>query len=90
MEGQDMGMGEPRRELDFLVEPGGAERGRELRAEHFDRDGAVVFRVVREIDRGHAPAAEFTLDRVPAGEGASQADKQVGQAGARERGTAPS
>jgi hypothetical protein len=79
-------MGEPGRDLDFLEEPGGAQRGRELWPEHLDRDGAVVLPVVREIHRGHAPAAEFALDRVPLGEGSTQADKQVGQAGAREGG----
>ena len=48
--------------LDLAQEPLGAERGGELRAQHLDRDVAVVLEVVREVDGGHAAAPELALD----------------------------
>jgi len=50
-------------------EPIGAEDGGELGAQHLERDGAVVLKIARAIDRGHPAAAELTLDRVTAREG---------------------
>ena len=55
---------EPGGELDLALEPLGAEGGGELGVEHLERDRPVVPEVAREIDRGHAPAAELALERV--------------------------
>ena len=63
--GEDVGMLEPSREPDLPLEALGAERGGELRMEHLEGDRPVVPEVLGEIDRGHAPAAELALQRVP-------------------------
>ena len=53
-----------RRRLDLAQEPITAERRRELRVEHFDRDVSIVLEVVREIHGGHAAGAELARDAV--------------------------
>ena len=55
---------EPGGHADLAQEALGAERGGELGVEHLERDRAVVLEVVREIDRGHAAAAELALEHV--------------------------
>lgn len=74
-----MGMLEPGRGLDLAEEPFAAQRGAELGVEHLDSDVAVVPHVVREVYRGHAARAQFTLDPVTVGQGSSQALDRVGQ-----------
>ena len=49
-------------------EPLGAEYGRELGLENFDRDVAVVLEILREVDRRHAAGAELALDAVSVGQ----------------------
>ena len=61
---QDVGMLEPRDELDLALEPLRAQGIGQLRMEHFERDRPVVAQVPGEVDRGHAPAAELPLDPV--------------------------
>ena len=56
---------EPGCEPDLALEAVGAQRGGELGVEDLEGDGAVVAQVAREIDRGHAPAAELALERIP-------------------------
>jgi hypothetical protein len=51
-----------------------AERHAELAAEHLEGDGAVVAEIVRQVDRSHAPAAEFALERVAAQKRAADRD----------------
>ena len=58
---------EPGSELDLALEALGAERPGQVGMEHLERDGAVVPEVVGEVDRGHAPAPELTLEHVPVG-----------------------
>ena len=58
--------------LDLAQEPLGTKRRGELRVEHFDRDEPVVRRVAREIDDGHAAAADLPLDGVAAGKCSGQ------------------
>ena len=55
---------QPRGEPDLLQEPLGAERLGELRVENLERHEPVVPEVVRQVDRGHPPAAELALDGV--------------------------
>jgi hypothetical protein len=47
-----------------VVEPGGRSDLAEetLGVEHLERDQTVVLEVAGEVDHGHAPAAEFTLE----------------------------
>ena len=63
---------QPGGEPDLAQEPLGAERGGELGVQHLERDLAVVLEVVREVDRGHAAAAELALERVAVGQGADR------------------
>jgi hypothetical protein len=44
-----------------------------------DRDIALVAEVVREIDRGRAPRAEFRLDAVAVRDGVGQAGERCGR-----------
>src|SRR5437667_11016450 len=74
---QDVRVLELRREADLSKEPLGAQHCGELRAQHLERDGAIVFEVAREVHRGHPTAAELALDRVTAGEGCAQAAGQI-------------
>ena len=59
--------------LDLALEALGAERGGELGQEDLEGDRAVVAEVVRQVDDGHAAAAELALERVAVGEGVAQA-----------------
>ena len=43
--------------LDLPKKPLTAERGRELRRQHFDRHRAMVLQVLGEVDGRHSPAA---------------------------------
>ena len=61
---EDVGVLQPGGEADLALEALGAEGGGELGMEHLERDRAVVPEVAREVDRGHAPAAELALERV--------------------------
>ena len=67
--GEDVRVLQPCGQLDLAQEPLGAERGRQLRVQHLERHRAVVAEVGREIDRGHAAAAELALERVSVGQG---------------------
>src|SRR2546430_15948849 len=66
---QDVRVLQLRRETDLAQEPLGAEDGGKLRAEHLERDGAVVLEIASQIARGHPAAAELALDRVAARKG---------------------
>src|SRR5205085_3481619 len=77
-ERQDVRVLELRREADLSEKPLGTEDGGKLRAEHFERDGAVVLEISGEIDRGHPAAAELALDRVTTREGRTHALEEVG------------
>ena len=62
-----------RRGLDLGEEPLGADDGGELRAQHLDRDLAIVLQVLGEIDGRHAAGAELALDAVAVGEARGEA-----------------
>ena len=66
--GQDVRMLEAGGELDLTLEPLGAGPGGHLGQEDLEGDRAIVAEIVREIDDGHAAAAELAADGVAAGE----------------------
>src|SRR5439155_4402671 len=72
VQGEDMGMGEARRDLDLAQEALGTEGGRQFGTEHLDRDAAAVFQVLGQVDRRGAPVAELPVDRVTIGQGGLQ------------------
>ena len=81
VERQDVGVCQAGRDLDLAEKPLGAERRRDLTAEHLDRDGAAVFPVPSEIDGRHASAAQLALEVVAVGERRAEAGERVGQRG---------
>jgi hypothetical protein len=48
----------------FIQKPLGTEYGRELGSENLDRDLAIVFEIVSEVDRGHPASADFPLNSI--------------------------
>ena len=64
MRGEDVRMGEPRRDLDFPMEALGTHGRREIVVQQLDRDPSIKLRVRAEKDRGHSPASKFSLDAV--------------------------
>lgn len=60
---------QPGGDLDFMQEPLGAERRRELRVEDLDGYRSMVFQVFGEEHGCHAPPTQFPLDRVAVSEG---------------------
>ena len=70
---------QPRGDLDLAAEPLGAERRREVGAQHLDRHLAVVLEVFGEIDHRHPALAELALDAVAVGErGGEPVERQRG------------
>ncbi len=65
---EDVRVLEPSGEQDFSLEALGAEHGGEFAVEHFERHRAVVLQVVGEVDRGHAAAAQLSLEAVVIGQ----------------------
>ena len=68
-------------DLDLAKKPIRPEDRRQLGPQHLDRHRAVVFQVVRYIDRRHAAASELPLDGVAAGKGGVEALAGVPQRG---------
>ncbi len=64
---------QPGGDLDLAAEALGTERGGELRAEHLDRDLAIVPEVVGEVDGGHPAGADLPDQRVAVRERGGQA-----------------
>ena len=69
---EDVRMIESRADLDLVQEP--PEYRGELGAQHLHGNVAVVFEIMREIDRGHAARADLALDAIPAGHAACNRD----------------
>lgn len=63
---------EIRRDANLAQESLAAEHCAELRVENLQCDLTIVFRIAREIDRGHSSTADLALDIVAAGERGSQ------------------
>ena len=70
-------MAELRGELDLAEESVAAERFREFRLEHLERDVAAVPHVEREVYGRHAADAKLALDKVAAREGGVQCRDRV-------------
>ena len=77
-EWQDVRVLQARRELDLLEKPLGAEHGRELGVQHLERHLAAVPNVLGQIDRGHAPGTELSLDPVAVGDRRAESRYRVG------------
>ena len=71
-------MVESRGEADFAEESLSAYRLGELGAKDLERHVAVVPEIARQIDRGHAPGAELSLDAVSVGQRRRQFGERVG------------
>src|SRR2546423_3612825 len=56
-------------EPDLAQESLDAHQHGDLRAQHLDRNRAVVLQVMREKDERRTPAPQLMLDRVPAAQG---------------------
>lgn len=70
---------------DLLQKPLGAQHRGEFRAQHLERDLAVVAQVVGEVDGGHPAGADLALDPVPirkrGGEFADDVDRSARMTG---------
>ena len=65
--------------LDLALEPLGPERRGQLGQEDLQGHRAVVLEVLRQEDRGHAPAPELALERVAVAQGVAERRHGVGQ-----------
>ena len=70
---EDVGVLKRRGELDLGEEALGAQDRGKFRVKDLDGDWPVMPQVFRQVDGGHASAAELVLDRVGGGEGGSEA-----------------
>jgi hypothetical protein len=69
-----------RRDLDLLLKSLGADRERQLRIEHFERDLSAMPDVLRQVDGGHPATSDFAFDSVtPADSGAQPRRVNYGQ-----------
>jgi hypothetical protein len=69
---QDVGMLKAGGELDLSLEALGAEAGCELGQQDLERDRAIVPEIMGEVDRGHPPPPELTLEHVAVAQGVRQ------------------
>ena len=72
-QGENVGVIEPRGDLDFIDESFGAELRGDLGPQHLERDLAVVLPLAREIDGRHPARADLSLNVVTGGEGRREA-----------------
>ena len=63
--------------LDLGQEAFSAQRRGKLLVDDLDRDFAIVFQVMREIDGGHPARAEFPLDAIAVGKCIAEAIRGV-------------
>src|SRR5262249_17043424 len=72
---QDVRVSELGRDLYLAQEARAADRFRQLRPQHLNRDLAMVLEVLGQVDRSHAPLAQHALDVVPVCQRGGQADE---------------
>ena len=60
-------MGKARGGLDLAHEPVGADLRRQLRAQHLERDPAVVAEILGQDHHRHATCTQLAVDAVPRG-----------------------
>jgi hypothetical protein len=65
---EDVRMLEPRRELDLVQEPAGAEEGADLGPQQLHGDFAVMLGVTRQVDGRHPALPDGPLHDVPLAE----------------------
>jgi len=70
---QDVGVTEVRGGLDLAEEPLRPDRRRQLGPQHLHRHFAAVLEVFGEVDGGHAPLAQLSLNAVGVGQCSGQA-----------------
>ena len=78
---QNVGVLQPRRELDLTLKPLGTQAIGQLGAQHLERDRTVVAQVPGEVDRRHPAAAELALERVAAGQGGLESLERLARRG---------
>jgi hypothetical protein len=66
-------MAQVRRELDFAAESLRTQGEAQLRKKHLDGNFSIVLEIPSQVDRGHRPVTELTLDLVMFGEGSFDA-----------------
>jgi hypothetical protein len=69
VEGENVGVLQPRRELDLTQEPLGPQRVGQVGVKNFECDRPVMTEIAGEVNRGHAPTAELALDQIAVTEG---------------------
>jgi len=74
-----VGVLESRGEPDLPLEPVGAQVGSEIGVEDLEGDWPVVAEIARQVDRGHAAAAELPLDRIPVQQRLAKRRKRFGR-----------
>src|SRR5207245_10975934 len=57
--------------------PIGPQARRQVRAEHRESDRPAVFQVLRQIDGGHAPAADLAVEPIALGERVLEEGEQI-------------
>ena len=85
-DGEDVGVLQAGGGLDLPLKPLRAERLRQVREEHLEGDRALVPQVVSEVDRGHAAAAQLTLEPVAVREGSAELVEEIGHTRIRPEG----
>jgi len=75
---EDVGVLQPRSEVDFALEPLGAKCRGQLGMEDLERNGSIVLQIAGEVDCSHPPAPELALDRVAVGQRRSQEGRNLG------------
>ncbi len=68
-QGEDVGVLEPREDLDLEQEALGGLADDDLRAQDLDGDGAVVFAVARQVHHRHPAPAQLSVDRIAVAHG---------------------
>ncbi len=74
---EDVRVIEPGGQVDLTEETLRTQGSGELRVEQLQGDPPVMLEVLGEVDRGHAPAPELTLEQIPPTEGIHKARGEV-------------
>ncbi len=83
VQGEDVRVGQARRDLDLLQEPLDPEEGREPGEEDLQGDIAVVFVISGQVHGGHTTAAEHAAELVALGERGLKVGGKVRRHGGR-------
>ena len=68
VDGEDVRVAQVRCELDLTAEALRAKSKAQFRKKHLDGDFSMEFEIPRQVDRGHCPVTELTLDLVMFGD----------------------